>query len=124
MFTDAKTLSMLRECEDEMQKKIKQHVKGLSKSETKENDDSGNNSEDSVKELEVMNAWLSRLRFLRVFQSLMLHFWKRDNLSECLKLIATSQTYLQEMQKSVYLGVQRRTDETGMYVLYIWGSIL
>jgi len=109
MFTDSKTISMLRECEDEMQKKIKQLVKGQSKADNS----SKINYMDGVSELDKMNAWLSRLRFMRVFHTLMLHLWKRDNLSECPKLVSLSQSYLQEMQKSENLGVQRRTDDTG-----------
>lgn len=113
MFSDSKASSMLRECEDELQKSEKklknqrQQCQGQMNGETKESEGSG-------KELELINAVIVRLRFLRNFHTLLLHIWKRDNLNECSKLISICQESLVTMQKTSILGVQRNVEDAGI----------
>jgi len=96
-ISDSKAASMLRDCEDDLQKKCK-----LLKSDESKNE-----------EMEKAYALLCRLRFTRVFHILLLHIWKRDDLDACQKLISTCLECLMVVQKTGHLGVQRCDDEHG-----------
>lgn len=101
---------MLRECEDELlksEKKLKSQ-KGQNNGEVPES------TVNSTTEVEVLNAFLGRLKFMRNLHSLLLHVWKRDNLNECPKLITICQESLAVMQKTASLGIQRDLDDTGL----------
>lgn len=94
-FSDSKTNSMLRECEDELNKKIKQLTKN---------------------DLDVtsITAMLARIKFMRVFYSLLCHIWKRENnLQETSRLVQSSLDCLVTMETTHQLGIKRSTDEKG-----------
>lgn len=118
MFSDSKASSMLRDCEEELQKTEKK-LKGQ-----KVGTPNGDTGDGALcpDDLEILNGLLSRLKFLRNFYSLLLHIWKRDNLNECPKLISICQESLAIMQKTSNLGVQRDTDDTCKLLNYVLTS--
>ena len=94
-FNDSKTNSMLRECEDELNKKMKQ----LTKTES---------------DVTPTTAILARIKFMRVFYSLLCHIWKRENnLQETSRLVQSSLDCLATMESTHGLGIKRSTDERG-----------
>lgn len=123
MFTDSKTSSMLRECEDDLQKKSRLLSKAHQQKPTTNTNTTAqievdataapSESEESHHDLERIDALLGRLKFLRLFHSLILHIWKRDDTTECPGLIAGCQEALTLLQKTAPLGTQRNTNESG-----------
>jgi hypothetical protein len=124
MFTDSKASSMLRECEDDFQKKAKLISKAqqnktqssVTTSDTVVNKslDISEESNQHQNELERIDALLGRLKFLRLFHSLILHIWKRDDITECPILIVSCQEALSLLQKTAHLGTQRKCNESGI----------
>ena len=108
MITDSKASSMLRECEDDFQKRAKLIIKNNNQKSSESKQD-----KNSEEDLERIEAILGRFRFLRQFHSLVLHIWKRDDLSECSALINGCHETLTLMQKTASLGVQRNNNELG-----------
>ncbi|CAG7837363.1 unnamed protein product [Allacma fusca] len=98
-YNDSKTNSMLREVEDELTKKIKTCSK-------------------NCLDTNALNALLLRIKFMRVFYSLLCHIWKRDsNSQETLRLAQSCHDCLTGMEKTYDLGIQRATDEKERFLL-------
>lgn len=95
----------MRECEDEIQKRIKSILGAQGKS---QEDISRTNEE-----VEKLTAVQARLKFVRFLYLLLLHLWKKDNLAECPRLISLCSESLSILQKSASFGISRSTDETG-----------
>lgn len=108
-FSDSKALSMLRECEDDLQKSEKK----LKSQKTSQNGEVAG-AASSHDELEILNGLLARFKFLKGFYTLLLHIWKRDNLNECSKLISICQEALAVMQRTASVGIQRNTEDPGI----------
>lgn len=114
-FADTKALSMLRECEEDLQKtekKLRSQKVSSQNGESSGGASSSSSSPSCSDDVEVLSGLLARFKFLRNFYSLLLHIWKRDNLNECPKLISICQESLQVMEKTASLGVQRDTEDT------------
>jgi hypothetical protein len=103
--TEAKATSLLRECEDEIQKRIKSLLGIQAKSQTE--------TSNTSHEVEKLTAVQARLKFVRFLYLLLLHLWKKDNLAECPKLMSLCSESLSVVQKSASLGIRRSDDETG-----------
>ena len=103
--SDLKATSLLRECEEDIQTKLKS-------SRTSH----GSKSESNQLRHDFVDKWQAvqaRQKFIRVLHLLLLYLWKRENLSDCPKLLSLCTESLAILQKTFKLGISRSMDETG-----------
>lgn len=116
-----KTTSMLRECDEEIQKMINKSQKSQIQNNLQhQKSESSNNNSNSINQYhnhhQLIEQWVAvqaRLKFIRVFHLFLSYIWKRENLGDCQKLVSLCFESLAVLQKTFELGISRSSDESG-----------